>query len=194
MSERTLSQVIRESLDNQGASTQESVLREVLSWAGIIILAISVALLLNGAFIVNAQVTSGSMERTIMTGDRVIGLRTAFWFSEPKRGDIVFFKNPDNETEIFVKRICGVPGDLIEINDGRVYINGELYPEPFLAEEAKPLSFGPFQVPEGCYFMLGDNRNHSSDSRYWSNTYVQREKILGKAYWVYYPRFESVNP
>ncbi len=127
-----------------------------------------------------------------MTGDRVLGLRVSYWFESPQRGDIVFFRNPDDETEIFVKRVIGLPGETVEIKGGVTYIDGVAIDEPYLAEPARELDFGPYVVPDGCYFMMGDNRNNSSDSRYWVHTYVSGTKILGKAYWVYYPRFESV--
>ena len=73
-----------------------------------------------------------------------------------------------------------------------VYVNGELLDEPYLWETPRG-SFGPYEVPEGHYFMLGDNRNNSRDSRYWNNKYVSDEQILGKAYWIYYPQLKSVN-
>ena len=132
------------------------------------------------------------MENTIMTGDRVLGLRFSYWFSEPKQGDIVIFKYPDDENQNYIKRVIGLPGDTIEIVEGLVYVNGELLEEPYLWEEPRG-SFGPYVVPEGHYFMLGDNRNNSRDSRYWNNKYVSDEQILGKAYWIYYPEMKSVN-
>ncbi len=193
MTERSLTKVIRESLNSQRQETELTVLQEMGSWILIIIVALAAAIMMNTFIIVNAQVTSGSMERTIMTGDRVLGLRTVYWFQEPKQGDIVFFRNPDKESEIFVKRLIGVPGDVIEVKGGVTYVNGAKIDEPYLAETPKALDFGPYHVPEGHYFMMGDNRNHSNDSRYWAHTFVARNKILGKAYWVYYPRFESVE-
>ena len=192
MSEKNLTQVVRESLENQGAETAGSITREIFSWILIIAVAIWAALLLNRFIIVNAQVTSGSMSNTIHTGDRVLGFRVDYWFHDPQRGDVIFFKNPDNEAEIYVKRVIGLPGDTVEIISGLTYVNGQRLSEPYLAETPWNLDFGPYLVPEGCYFFLGDNRNNSRDSRYLTNTYVHEEKILGKAYWVYYPTFESI--
>lgn len=193
MTERSLAKVIRESLNSQRQEPELTLLQEIGSWLLIVIIALGAAILMNSFIIVNAQVTSGSMEKTIMTGERVLGLRCVYWFQEPQRGDIVFFRNPDKESEIFVKRLIGVPGDVIEVKSGVTYVNGEILEEPYLAETPKALDFGPYQVPEGHYFMMGDNRNHSNDARYWTHTYVARNKILGKAYWVYFPRFESVE-
>ena len=192
MSERTLVTVVRESLSEQERLRPETMWREMVSWLVIVLAAVVFALLVNRLLIVNAQVTSGSMQNTIQVQDRVIGLRVVTWFSEPKQGDIVFFLNPDNESEIYVKRVIGVPGDVIDIRGGKVYRNGEAIDEPYLAETPRDRDFGPYTVPEDCFFMLGDNRNDSLDSRYWAHTYVAKDKILGKAYWIYYPRFESL--
>lgn len=84
-----------------------------------------------------------------------------------------------------------MPGETVEIIDGKVYINGSDTPlkEDYLSDEARTdvRSFGPYQVPEDCYFMLGDNRPNSADARLWENTYVKRDKILAKAEFVYFP-------
>lgn len=192
MSDKDLSKVIRDSLNENEKEKKRSGLRELISWVLVIALSIGVALFLNGFVIVNARVTSGSMENTIMTKDRVLGLRFSYWFSQPQRGDIVIFKYPDDESQNYIKRIIGLPGDTVEIQNGSVYINGELLDEPYLREEPKG-SFGPYEVPEGHYFVLGDNRNNSRDSRYWTNKYVSEDQILGKAYWIYYPELKSVN-
>ena len=127
-----------------------------------------------------------------MTHDRLIALRTAYWFSEPKRGDIVVFHYPDNEEELYIKRVIGTPGDIVEGKDGVVYVNGEALEEPYIKEPAEE-DFGPYQVPKESYFMLGDNRNHSRDSRDWENTYVKKNKILGKAFLRYYPNFKKFS-
>ena len=160
MSGKDLSKVIRDSLNGEQPEKRRSVWKEILSWILVIVISISVALILNSFVIVNARVTSGSMENTIMTNDRVLGLRFSYWFSEPERGDIVIFKYPDDESKNYIKRIIGLPGDTVEIVEGTVYINGEQLEEPYLWETPHG-SFGPYEVPEGHYFMLGDNRNNS---------------------------------
>ena len=103
-----------------------------------------------------------------------------------RRGDIVIFKYPDDESVDYLKRIIGLPGETVEIISGKVYINGELLDEPYLSEEPTG-DFGPYQVPEDSYFMLGDNRAVSKDSRYWHNTYVKKDKIIAKAFVMYWP-------
>lgn len=138
--------------------------------------------------VVNAAIPSGSMENTIMTGDRVFGSRLVYNNADPERGDIVIFKYPDDETQLFIKRVIGLPGETLQIRDGKVYINGSDTPleEPYL-KETPVGDFGPYTVPEGEYFMMGDNRNHSMDSREWEHTFVKREKILAKAVFRYFP-------
>ena len=89
--------------------------------------------------------------------------------------------------------MIGVPGDTIEIKGGIVYRNGQQLDEPYLNETPQAQDYGPYQVPDNSYFMLGDNRNNSLDSRYWEHTFVSRGEILGKAYYIYYPRFQSIR-
>ena len=128
------------------------------------------------------------MEDTIMTGDRVFGSRLVYKMHDPERFDIVVFHYPDDESELFIKRIIGLPGETINIIDGKVYVNDSTEPlDDSFIREPMVGSFGPFEVPEGCYFMMGDNRNNSNDSRFWHNKYVSKNKILGKAYLRYWP-------
>jgi len=132
------------------------------------------------------------MQNTIMVGNRIFGSRLAYKEEGPERYDIVIFKYPDDESQLFIKRVIGLPGDVIDIHDGYVYVNGSaepltdsFCPEPGMTEEGF-LSY-PLTVPDNCYFMLGDNRLHSKDSRYWDNPFVKREKILAKAVLRYWP-------
>lgn len=162
--------------------------KEIRDWVLMILVAIILATLVNTQLVVNAQIPSGSMENTIMTGDRVIGSRLVYKTKDPERFDIIVFHYPDNEEELFIKRIIGLPGETVNIIDGKVYIDDSTEPldDSFIAEEMKG-SFGPYTVPEDCYFVMGDNRNNSHDSRFWDNPYVSRDKILGKAYFRYWP-------
>lgn len=175
---------------NISKEEKTSPLREALSWVFTFAAAILVALVLKNFVIINATVPTGSMENTIMPGDDLFGSRLAYQFSEPKRGDIIIFKYPDDEEEKYVKRIIGLPGETVRISNAKVYIDDSETPlqEEYLKDEWT-VATGPFefQVPEGCYFVMGDNRNDSWDARYWDNTYVAREKIIGKAEWVYFP-------
>ncbi|MBO6148719.1 MAG: signal peptidase I [Lachnospiraceae bacterium] len=166
--------------------------REILEWIGVIGTAVLVSLFVNFFIIVNATVPSSSMEKTIMTNDRVIGLRLAYNNNDPERGDIVIFKFPDDEDILYIKRIIGMPGETVEIHDSTVYIDGEPLAEPYLSVVTEG-TYGPYVVPEGHYFMLGDNRNNSADSRYWKNTFLSRDKIVGKAVCRYWPKFKKLN-
>ncbi len=171
-------------------STKTSAIREIISWVVTIALALALGLFIRNCVIINADIPSGSMENTIMTGDRIIGNRLAYIAGEPKRGDIIIFKYPDDETQNFAKRIIGLPGEKVDIIDGKVYINDSETPleEDYLKEEWL-IAAGPYSytVPDDSYFVMGDNRNNSLDSRYWINTYVPRSSILGKASLIYYP-------
>ena len=192
-----------------------TMFREIIEWVEVIAAAVIIALFLNNFILVNATVPSGSMENTIYPGDRLFGLRLTYLFSDPKRGDIVVFRYPVDESlgikTNYIKRIIGLPGDTVEIRNANVYINGSDEPldEPYLKEEWIERNDGLiYHVPDDSYFMMGDNRNNSSDSRYWqycalhdykvagkeiseeealSLSFVNRRKILGKAYVRYWP-------
>ncbi|MDD5899461.1 MAG: signal peptidase I [Lachnospiraceae bacterium] len=175
--------------------SKKSVVKEIISWVVILLVAFIIGNCLNKYVLMKAVIPSGSMENTLRVGDHVFGFRLAYLFSEPKRGDVVMFDWPDDETVLYVKRIIGLPGETVEITDGKVYIWNDkegkdktMLVEDYLKEEPVG-SFGIFEVPEGCYFMLGDNRNSSLDSRKWNNKYVQKEKIRCKAWFRYKPDF-----
>lgn len=173
---------------------EQSVWAEVFSWVKMLVGAVILAYCINNFIIVNATVPTGSMNNTIMEGDRMIGLRFSYLFDDPKRGDIVIFKYPDDETQNYVKRVIGLPGDTIQIIEGKVYINGSTTPlEEDYLKETPTGNFGPFVVPEGKYFMMGDNREKSWDSRYWTNKYVAKDKILGKAVLRYWPNIKVLK-
>lgn len=164
----------------------KKILKEVLINVGIIVAALAVGIFLNKYMIANAQVPTSSMETTVMAGDRILVNRLSYLFHEPKRGDIVTFIYPDDGETLYLKRILGLPGETIEGKDGTVYIDGEPL-DPDYTDEVSYDEFGPFQVPEGIYFMMGDNRNDSWDSRYWEHKFVEKEDIIGKAAVSYFP-------
>lgn len=171
-----------------------TVKKEVISWVKTILLAAILAAVVNSFFIVNAEVPTGSMENTIMTGDRILALRTSYWFDAPQRGDIIVFRYPDDPEgkTLYVKRVIGEPGDVVEVLNGDVSIDGEVLKEDYIAETTQG-DFGPYIVPEGCYFMMGDNRNHSLDSRFWENKFVEEDEILGKVVLRYYKGFKWIS-
>lgn len=170
--------------------------KEVFSWIKTILLALLLAWAVNAFLVVNATVPTGSMENTIMPKDRIIASRLAYITEQPERGDVVIFHYPDDLTgkTLYVKRVIGLPGDTVTIQDGDIYINDSTIPleEPYIKEKTIG-SFGPYEVPEGHYFMMGDNRNNSRDSRFWENTYVEKDKILGKVLFRYYRGFKKIQ-
>ncbi|WP_455649901.1 signal peptidase I [Enterocloster citroniae] len=168
--------------------------KEIISWIQIIVAAVVIALFLNNVIIANSRVPTGSMENTIMSHSRVIGSRLAYINSEPERGDVVIFKFPDNREVYYVKRVIGLPGETVNVVDGKVYINDSQTPldEPYLPEPMEG-SYGPYTVPEGCYFMMGDNRNNSLDARFWKNQFVPKKDIIAKVLFCYYPKIGKVE-
>lgn len=182
-----------EELENITKPKKNSFVRELVSWIILFVGAIAIALIVNKTVLANTEVPTGSMENTIHGGDRLFGFRLAYTFSKPERGDVIIFKYPDNEEENYIKRIIGMPGEKVEIIKGVVYINGEELEESYLKEKPFELDFGPYEVPDDSYFVLGDNRNGSHDARRWNNTYVHKDKIIAKAIFKYYPDFELIE-
>lgn len=168
--------------------------KEVMSWINTVFMAVILAFIISKLLIVNAVVPTGSMENTIMPKDRLIGNRLAYKMDDPERGDVIIFRYPDDEKKLYVKRIIGLPGETVTIKDGKVYIGDSTEPliENYIKEEFTG-EFGPYVVPDDSYFMLGDNRNNSLDSRYWENKFVKREKILGRAVFKYYPKITKIQ-
>lgn len=166
----------------------------ILTWFKVFFISFIIIIFLTNFLIINAIVPTGSMKNTINPNDKLIASRVSYIIFPPERLDIIVFKFPDNEEEYFVKRILGLPGETIQIINGEIYINNSKLPlnEPYITAE-KPLgNFGPYIVPENHYFVLGDNRNDSKDSRYWENKFVEKNKIMGKVIFKYYPRFKPL--
>jgi len=125
-------------------------------------------------------VMSASMVPTLRVGDMAIGSHLSYLVRSPMRGDIVFVKNASTENKIFVKRVIGMPGDHISFKNGFVYINNKKCDEKYLDVVVETNSGQTFDVPEGCYFVLGDNREDSHDSRFWADPYVKKREVIGK--------------
>ncbi|MDO4581069.1 MAG: signal peptidase I [Bacillota bacterium] len=163
----------------------------------IIAMAVAIAAVIKLFLFDTRIIPTTSMTPTISVNDRIVMSRLSYAFgSVPERGDIVVFTAPEELSmkDDLVKRVIGLPGDTIEIKDGLVYINGEPYAEDYLLEP--PYYYmEPLTVPEGCYFMLGDNRNGSNDGHLWSEKFVPLDDIKGKALFCYWPlsRFGSLQ-
>lgn len=123
-------------------------------------------------------IPSASMEDTLMVHDIILANRL---FDKVERYDIVVFYSPDNPDELMIKRVIGLPGETIVVADGNVYADGVELDESFIREPMEPYGDGIFEVPEDCYFMMGDNRNNSLDSRFWRNKYVPYDNIVSVA-------------
>ncbi len=176
----------------------KSVFRE---YAESIAIAVILALLIRTFIVQPFKIPSGSMEDTLAIGDHLLvskfiyGTMVPFMgqrilkIRDPKRGDVIVFEYPLDADKDFIKRVIGVPGDEIEIRHKKVYVNGKAYENPHevhkgkdtLAGEQTPRdNFGPLRVPAGSYFVMGDNRDNSYDSRFWG--FVDQGKIKGLAF------------
>jgi signal peptidase I len=133
--------------------------------------------------VARVRVENISMKPTLLPGEFLLVNKMAYKFSGMQRGDIVVFHNPQKITEDFIKRLIGLPGDTVEIKDGVVIVNQVPLIEPYIME--LPNYQGRWQVPAGSIFVLGDNRNSSSDSHAWG--FVPLDNIMGKAIAVYWP-------
>ena len=124
-----------------------------------------------------------SMEPTLVQGEILMVNKMAYKFDDPQYGDIVTFKYPLDPNLAYVKRVIGLPGDVVEVTGGQVYVNGQLLYEPYIS--AAPEYEGVWEVPQDDLFVLGDNRNPSADSHVWG--FVPKENLIGKAFLVYWP-------
>lgn len=129
-------------------------------------------------------ISSGSMEGTIETGDFVISSCYDVGADNLDRYDILIFTPPDEPSKTYIKRLIGLPGELIEVTNGKIYANGVELDDSFIQEPMNSAGDGVYTVPEGCYFFLGDNRNNSKDSRFWNEKYVPLKNIISKVKFI----------
>jgi signal peptidase I len=129
------------------------------------------------------RVDGDSMLPTMVSGEYVVINRLSYRFGSPQPGDIIVFHYPRNPKEEYIKRVIGLPGDIVEVMNGAVYVNGQPLVENYLS--AKMNYTGKWEVPAGQLFVLGDNRNNSSDSHDWGT--VPMDYVIGKAVLVYWP-------
>lgn len=192
----------------------------VWEYAKAIVTALLLALFIRAYFIQAFKIPSGSMIPTLLIGDHILvnkfiyGTKLPFSdkrilvFRKPQRGDIIVFKYPEDPSRDFIKRVIAVEGDVIESRHKVIYVNGQPVKEPYIQHtdnSTRPAgieprdNFGPYIVPKGKYFMMGDNRDQSYDSRYWG--YVDLKEIRGKALIIYWswdgkrhlPRLERIG-
>lgn len=129
------------------------------------------------------RVDGSSMEPTLHNNELVIVNKLAYKLTKPRLGDVIVFRKPSEPDEEYIKRVIGVAGDRIEVSQGQVFVNGQRLEEPYIA--ASPNYPGSWTVPAGALFVLGDNRNDSSDSHTWGPVPVK--SVIGKAVFVYWP-------
>lgn len=159
------------------------LLREFIETLLLTLLIFWVVNALTGRF----RIEGHSMLPTLHEGEYVLINKMAYFLAEPERGDIIVLQFPRDRTRDFIKRVIGLPGDHIEVSDGQVWVNGVQLQEPYIA--AAPNYSGSWDVPEEQYFVLGDNRNNSSDSHNW--LFLPFEDIVGKAWFIYWPPTEA---
>lgn len=196
---------------------KKSIYRE---YAESILIAILLALVIRTYLVQAFKIPSGSMEDTLAIGDHLLvnkfiyGTKIPFVdksvikLRDPKRGDVIVFEYPEDPSKDFIKRVVGLPGDVVEGRDKKVFVNGKPYENVHeihkelmvIPKEMNPRdTFGPVTVPANSYFVMGDNRDRSYDSRFWG--FVGREKIKGLAFIKYWswdkdkfkPRFGSIG-
>src|SRR5579864_4358234 len=160
----------------QKPAVSKVILREVVSWLWVIL----AFLFITGTIVQARVIPSGSMEKTLLVGDHLLMSRFGYeaevpltplhvrLWRDPHRQQIVVFRAPLPGTPDYIKRLIGLPGDQLEIRQGVVYVNGKELKEPYRADPPNPTdNYGPVTVPTGEYFVMGDNRDDSCDSRYW---------------------------
>lgn len=162
------------------------LVREVRRWARDIVFAALVAIVIVLFVVQPVRVEGTSMQPKLVDQERIFVNKFVYHFSKIERGDIVVFWYPKDQTKSFVKRVVGLPRETIEVRTGVVFINGKRLVEPYVSSENFDESSSPPDlVPSHHYFVLGDHRNSSNDSRNWG--FVPRENIFGKAIFRYWP-------
>jgi len=178
--------------------------KRALEYAGIVVVAVLVALAVQSWLVKPYRIPSESMLDTLRPGDRVLVNRVVYHLRDPHRGDVIVFRYPEDPQVVFIKRVVGVPGDVLEVRDDHLYVNGKKTAEPYvhrtggridptIAQAAiagstlhDPWSLAtPFRVRGGQYFVMGDNRTDSDDSRDWGT--VPRTAIVGEGLATYWP-------
>jgi signal peptidase I len=175
---------------------RHSIWREVLEWALVLVVALSVMLVIQATSLQAFRIPSDSMVPTLKRGDRILVNRWSYRVHAVHRGDIVVFDRPDDPSikeDHLVKRVIGLPNESVTIADNRVLINGEVLDEPYLPQGTVIAAVGshpcppadPCQVPDGQVWVMGDNRSFSYDSRYFGP--IKESKIVGRAFLGLWP-------
>lgn len=173
----------KEKLENQKV-------RSILSWIFSILVTLAFAALVAIAIFQSVTMQESSMEPTLSVGDRYFMDRVTYRLSSPKRGDLIVFRtNASDEAALHIRRVIGLPGETVQITEGRILINGETYKEGrnFPSISNPGMAASPVTLESGEYFVLGDNRNNSEDSRYGDIGKVKKKYIVGKLWFTISP-------
>lgn len=173
---------LEETQPNKTSNDSPSLKQFLVDLLETIVLAVVLFFAIN-AVSARVRVDGFSMQPTLQDGEYVLVNRLAFRNNLPTRGDIIVFVSPQAPDLDLIKRVIGLPGDTVKISDGKVQVNGQILDEPYIT--AAPIYNGEWNVPEGNLFVLGDNRNDSSDSHAWGLLPI--ENVIGKAILIYWP-------
>ena len=168
----------------------KSRIKKILFWITAAAAAVLLALAYSYYFCQNIVVQESSMEPTLSAGDTILIDRVSYAFGSPKRGDIIVFRTSDDpKASLHIKRVIGLPGETVQIRDGQIYIDGEVYVEKqgFPSINNPGMAAEPVALGKGEYFVLGDNRNNSEDSRYVDIGVIESSRIVGKLWMVTAP-------
>lgn len=176
--------------DNNKKSKEDAIAREIMEWLVSIIVAVALVMILHNYIGQIVRVDGASMEPTLYTNERVIVGKINYNLGKTKRGDIVITHFPDDYFN-YVKRVIGLPGDKLSVKDGNLYINDVLVEEPYIKEKML-MDFDEIIIPENHYFVMGDNRNNSRDSRSNSVGILPKELLGGKVILIVWP-FDKIE-
>lgn len=183
------------SSSSDSAEQEGSGKRNALEWVLVIAIALGVAFLLRAFVVETFVVPSGSMLETIQEGDTLVGEKITYRTSSPKQGDVVTFRDPENSGTTLIKRVIATEGQTVDLIDGVVYVDGQPLDEPYTGgKPSEPLTVHsgttgaityPYTVPEGCIWVMGDNRTNSLDSRYFGAIPVS--SVTSHALFIFWP-------
>ena len=171
---------------------KEHTKAQIWEWAESLLIALVLALLIR-TFVVQAfKIPTGSMRPTLLEGDRLLVNKFIYRFKEPGRGDIIVFRFPKDRKKDYIKRLIAKSGETVEIKNGNIYVDDQIVEDPFIIRSNTYYNKEPYgginkkiKVPEKSFYVLGDNRASSRDSRYWG--FVPQKNVIGKALFTYWP-------
>ena len=184
----------------------------VREWAEIIIWATVIALIARTFVVQPYKIPSGSMEDTLLVGDFLMAEKLSQYFRDYRPGDVLIFEYPDDPSKDFIKRLVATGGQKVEVRNKTLYVNDVAQPMPLKGKHTDPSiyppnfnprdNYGPVTVPQGCYFMMGDNRDNSLDSRFWRSHFLDKRSVKGRAFFIYWswsadeqaPQGSMLNP